>query len=70
MYRAIIRVARFSNRKFQVGRIFSFVRNVFLFSNVLFVLVGDFVWTDTSDSKFALTNFAKLKVQRIFKIPT
>lgn len=26
MYRAIIRVARFSNRKFQVGQIFSFVR--------------------------------------------
>lgn len=41
----------------------------FLFSNVLFVLVGDFVWTDTSDSKFELTNLAKLKVQRIFKIP-
>lgn len=26
MYRAIIRVARFSNRKFQVDQIFSFVR--------------------------------------------
>lgn len=26
MYRAIIRVARFSNRKFQVGQIFSYVR--------------------------------------------